>query len=213
LHVVADGAWTAAHDRSHQCIAAEHLFFALLHDDDVNAVLERAGADVHALFDEVTLLVDTVPTTSVPADDVLLRAMWARVTSGGDDVRPVDVLVALLAHDELRALVPLRTRNITRLSVLLALVPRPPRVVPTTAQAALVLHNDDHTSAEFVASVLHDVVKLDPAVALVRMREVHEAGQAVVATLATAQALEVAARVEKSARARGYPLAVSLQPA
>ncbi|OOR87859.1 hypothetical protein B0181_09420 [Moraxella caviae] len=81
------------------------------------------------------------------------------------------------------------------------------------AKYAVILHNDDYTTMDFVVAVLMQVFghDLDKAVAL--MYQVHEQGSAVAAVYVKEIAETKAAQVVQLAENAQYPLLATIEPA
>jgi ATP-dependent Clp protease adaptor protein ClpS len=77
----------------------------------------------------------------------------------------------------------------------------------------VLLHNDDFTPAEFVTQALHDVFGLGWARATLVMVKAHVSGTAQVTVLPRDEAQARVAQVHSRARAAGWPLRLSAQPA
>lgn len=76
---------------------------------------------------------------------------------------------------------------------------------------AIIMHNDDYTTMEFVVWVLVSVLNLPMNVAYERMMSIHQDGQAVVATLPKEVAEMKAQQIRQLAEQQEYPLLVTLQ--
>jgi ATP-dependent Clp protease adaptor protein ClpS len=77
----------------------------------------------------------------------------------------------------------------------------------------VLFHNDDKTTMEFVVAVLVEIFRKDQESAVKIMMEVHEKGIGLVAVEPYERAEFHRDQVVSLARARGYPLAVSIEPA
>ncbi len=76
---------------------------------------------------------------------------------------------------------------------------------------AVILHNDDYTTMEFVISVLVDVFRKNLEEARAIMLMVHEKGRGVCGIYPAEVAETKAALVHGKARAAGYPLRCTLE--
>lgn len=76
---------------------------------------------------------------------------------------------------------------------------------------AIILHNDDYTTMEFVVWVLMSVLDLPIHVAHERMMVVHQEGQASVAILPKEVAEMKVEQIRQLAEQEEYPLLVTLQ--
>jgi ATP-dependent Clp protease adaptor protein ClpS len=77
----------------------------------------------------------------------------------------------------------------------------------------VLFHNDDKTTMEFVVAVLVEIFRKDQESAVKIMMEVHEKGIGLVAVEPYERAEFHRDQVVSLARPRGYPLAVSIEPA
>ncbi|MCM2279171.1 MAG: ATP-dependent Clp protease adapter ClpS [Oligoflexia bacterium] len=78
---------------------------------------------------------------------------------------------------------------------------------------AVLLHNDDYTTMEFVVEVLERFFKKTAAEAVEVMLRVHQQGQGVAGIYTRDIAETKAAQVIEYARGRGYPLLCTAKPA
>lgn len=76
---------------------------------------------------------------------------------------------------------------------------------------ALIMHNDNYTTMEFVVWVLVSVLNLPMDVAYERMMTIHQEGQAVVAILPKEVAEMKVQQICQLAEQEEYPLLVTLQ--
>ena len=77
----------------------------------------------------------------------------------------------------------------------------------------VVIHNDDFTTMEFVVFVLMTVFRKTEEEATQLMLEVHHIGRAPVATYSYDIATSMANRATELARAEGFPLRLTVEPA
>lgn len=77
----------------------------------------------------------------------------------------------------------------------------------------VILHNDDDTPMDFVVGILRTVFKKATADAGRIMMEAHEHGFALVEVVPYEQAELHVEQTRNLARARGYPLSLSIEPA
>lgn len=75
---------------------------------------------------------------------------------------------------------------------------------------ALIMHNDDYTTMEFVVWVLVNILNLSVATAYDLMMQIHEEGQAKVAVLPKEIAEMKALRIHQLAEQEEFPLLVTL---
>lgn len=84
-----------------------------------------------------------------------------------------------------------------------------PKKPPMTA---IIMHNDDYTSMEFVVWVLMSVLRLNETEAFMRMLEIHQKGRACVAILPHEIAQSKAEKIKRLAENEEFPLLVTLEP-
>ena len=128
LQTVVERALRDADERQHEFSTVEHLLFAMLTSDAASAVLRGAGADVVELKADVeSYLKDsveplpegvTVPVRpSLGFSRVVQRAALHVQSSGRDEVKPANVLVAIFAEQDSHARYLLEEAGCTRLSL------------------------------------------------------------------------------------------------
>ena len=205
-----------------QALTLEH-FLAVIARDEAGAELLRAcGADPAELVRELDEYLELLAERSRrdPLADPLLeralsRAALHAVASGQPTLGVGAVLVTLIAEREAYAAMLLHAQGVDPLDVLRGVAHGRRAPDPAPAEGAVLavrFHNDDYTTMEFVVLALTEIVGLPRERAAALMREVHEAGGAVVARLPRAEALACVAEVQARAAARGYPLRCSLEP-
>jgi ATP-dependent Clp protease adaptor protein ClpS len=100
--------------------------------------------------------------------------------------------------------------------------PEAPQVLPgttTVEQTALaprwkvILHNDDVTTFEFVVLLLISIFQKELEEAVRLTQEVHDTGAALVTVTGLERAELYVEQVHSLARAQGFPLAASMEPA
>ena len=96
----------------------------------------------------------------------------------------------------------------------------PPRLRPDHDEHAererpwrVLLHNDDYTPMEYVTGILHRVFKLGWARSVLVMARAHTSGRAEVAVLPRHEASTRVATAHARARADGWPLRFTQEPA
>jgi len=121
----------AAHEaqrRRHELMTIEHLLFALAHDADTSRVIKRSGGNVDklktlmekALTDEQTAVPGDFPVAPEPSrgfQRVLQRAAWHVESSGKDELRGENVLVAIFSEPDSSAVHALHQIGTSRLDV------------------------------------------------------------------------------------------------
>ncbi|MBU0550196.1 AAA family ATPase [Myxococcota bacterium] len=131
LKIALEVAIDAARDRRHEFSGTEHLFYALLHDQDTRLVIEDCGGDADALKREVEAFIEDegqiprVPkhyilkvSPSLGFQEVLQRAIANAESSARGEVAGPHVLAALYLLDDCYSVYLLKRAGIQRLDVL-----------------------------------------------------------------------------------------------
>ncbi len=111
--------------RRHEYVTVEHLLYALMFDDATADIVKNAGGDVKALkkkleafLDEMDQLDDDVqPTASLGVQRAIRRAAMHVQSSGKEEVKGANVLVAMFAEPDSFAVSALESLGVTRLDV------------------------------------------------------------------------------------------------
>ncbi|MDB4998849.1 MAG: clpA [Myxococcaceae bacterium] len=115
--------------RRHEFVTIEHLLYALLFDDGTALVVRHAGGNVSTLKKEIEKYLDEEvdalpeetfldsPTPSLGVQRAIRRAVAHVQSSGKDEVKGANVLVALYAERESFAVAALEQAGVTRLDV------------------------------------------------------------------------------------------------
>ncbi len=117
-----------AERRRHDLMTVEHLLFALLHDDATANVIHKSGGDVprlkaaveNALEQELTQVPDDRPVRPAPSrgfQRVLQRAAIHVESSGKEELRGYNLLVAIFAESDSLAAQLLSDHGVTRFDV------------------------------------------------------------------------------------------------
>lgn len=77
---------------------------------------------------------------------------------------------------------------------------------------AIIIHNDDYTTMEFVVWVLMSVLRLDETSAVTHTMNIHHTGQACVAVLPHEIAQSKANKIRLLAEKEEFPLMITLRP-
>ena len=120
---------TEAARRRHEYMTVEHLLYALLFDDATAKVIRHSGGDVKALKakleqfleEQMEVLADGAPSTPSPSMGVqrAIRRAAAHVQSSGhEEVKGANVLVAIFAEGDSFAVNLLEEAGVTRLDVI-----------------------------------------------------------------------------------------------
>ncbi len=128
LEIAVSFAAREAHTRRHEFMTVEYLLLALMHDDGTAKVLKKSGANLDklrvglekALTEEQEQLpegadVDPVPTMGFQR--VLQRAAWHVDSSGKEELRGENVLVAMFAEPDSTAVSLLHASGTSRLDI------------------------------------------------------------------------------------------------
>jgi ATP-dependent Clp protease ATP-binding subunit ClpA len=117
---------TVAARHRHDLMTPEHLLYALLHDEETARVVQRSGGDPAAikktlervLQDEMTAAPEAVtPRPSRGFQRVLQRAAIHVESSGKEELKGVNVLIAIFAEVESPAVRVLNEHGVTRYDV------------------------------------------------------------------------------------------------
>ena len=114
--------------RGHDVVTVEHLLFALLHDEETRGVVRKAGGDlnaIHAALEKVLTedLESGEPEGAVPPSPsrgfqrVLQRAAIHVESSGKEELKGENLLVAIFAETDSPAVQALETGGLTRYDV------------------------------------------------------------------------------------------------
>jgi ATP-dependent Clp protease ATP-binding subunit ClpA len=117
-----------AQRRRHELMTVEHLLFALTHDQETSRVIAKAGGNVERLkrtlaevldreMTAVPLDEDVVPTPSRGFQRVLQRAAWHVESSGKDELKGYNVLVAIFSEVDSYAVAALKDCGTSRYDV------------------------------------------------------------------------------------------------
>jgi len=118
-----------AQRRRHEYVTVEHLFYALLFDQETKDVLQNAGADIDKLKkklekfldDEIEATTDDdevdSPTLSLGFQRVVGRAAMHVQSSGNEELKGKNVLVAIFAEQDSPTVVFLSEQGVGRLDV------------------------------------------------------------------------------------------------
>ena len=117
-----------AQRRRHDLMTVEHLLYALLHDEATAKVVRKSGGDVESIklalervFDQDMPRVpgsrDLVPSPSRGFQRVLQRAAFHVQSSGKDELKGYNVLVAIFAEADSPAVQVLNDAGVTRYDV------------------------------------------------------------------------------------------------
>ncbi|HWL87392.1 MAG TPA: Clp protease N-terminal domain-containing protein, partial [Polyangiaceae bacterium] len=114
--------------RRHEYVTLEHLLYALLFDEATSLVVRHAGGDVSRLKKQLERYLDdkleplpegtlSTPTPALGVQRVIRRALQHVQSSGKDEVKGANVLVAVFAERESFAASLLEQSGVTRLDV------------------------------------------------------------------------------------------------
>ncbi|MCC6933608.1 MAG: ATP-dependent Clp protease ATP-binding subunit ClpA [Deltaproteobacteria bacterium] len=118
-----------AQSRGHECVCAEHLLFALLHNNEALGVLAELSADVDLLKQQLeeffTTKLEILPPQkqtqvyySMGYERIINRAILHSKYSNSENITAGDILIALLNEAESHAVFFLQAQGITKLAVL-----------------------------------------------------------------------------------------------
>ena len=117
-----------AQRRGHDLFTVEHLLYALLHDDETASIIRKSGgnivkikSDLEKVMDEfiahVPDGVEVTPTASRGFHRVLQRAAIHVESSGKEELKGYNVLVAIFAELDSHAVKVLNDAGVTRYDV------------------------------------------------------------------------------------------------
>ncbi|HTJ82262.1 MAG TPA: Clp protease N-terminal domain-containing protein, partial [Polyangiaceae bacterium] len=117
-----------AQRRRHEYVTVEHLFYALLFDQETKEVLRHAGADVDKLKKKLEKFLDEEieattdedfesPTLSLGFQRVVGRAAMHVQSSGKEELKGKNVVVAIFAEQDSPTVVFLSEQGVSRLDV------------------------------------------------------------------------------------------------
>jgi ATP-dependent Clp protease adapter protein ClpS len=199
-------ALAAANERQHEYATLEHLLLALIDDEDASTVMRACSVDLDKLRRDLIACIESElenPVTdgsedAKPTEDfhrVIQRAATHAQAVGREKVTGANVLVAILAERECRAVAFLQQQGVARYELTRYIShgigsdrvsldlkggddPRQDTASNTTAgiTAQVLLLNDDYTPMEFVVHVLERMFDKDHETAVRIMFEIHHEG-------------------------------------
>lgn len=128
LVLIFEAAFREALAMNHAYLGLEHLLYALLHDASVEEVIAACGADPRRLIAEVRAYLkedieqrlgtdESEPRQTPAIQRAIQRAIWHMRSAEKEDIKPVDLLVAVLDEDESYAQYFLKKHGIKRLDI------------------------------------------------------------------------------------------------
>jgi ATP-dependent Clp protease ATP-binding subunit ClpA len=128
LEIAVSFAAREAHTRRHEFMTVEYLLLALMHDESTAKVLKKSGANLDklrtglekALAEEQEQLpegTDVDPMPTMGFQRVLQRAAWHVDSSGKEELRGENVLVAMFAEPDSTAVALLLASGTSRLDI------------------------------------------------------------------------------------------------
>jgi ATP-dependent Clp protease ATP-binding subunit ClpA len=128
VNIACSLAATEARRRRHDMLTVEHLLYALLHDQASAEIVRKSGGDVERIkreleriFDEdmpvVPGLDDTIPVPSRGFQRVLQRATLHVESSGKEELKGYNILIAIFSEVESPAVQALNQHGVTRFDV------------------------------------------------------------------------------------------------
>ena len=210
LHV----AQHAARSRGHETLPSFHLLYGALQIDALTDAMRAAGGDVDALESKLLSILDERGRESlILTEDAqrVLSHIYAVATHNERRATPTDLWSSLI-RSEAAALLP--EVGIDGRKVLVSLIhgATEPDVPATGPDVFIVLRNDDHTTQEFVATILRDIFGKSDADAHAITLEVHTHGRGIVCRSSLAEARPKIAEVRARATRHGFPLWIATEP-
>lgn|GEM_PF-1011869 len=216
-----------AEESMHRAVRHEHVLRLTLEHPDVHRLLVNVEADVETLISAMQQRVAQLPTV-VSEDHIALaepsllravhRAMVFVLGTEREQVRPVDLFLAIMAELEPELAALFQSHGCTRFQLVLFLS-HGVLAHPTTfddvddGTVRVVMHNDHYTTQEWVVYVLHDKFGLDPSEARGFMLEIHNHGQATVTHMDKAKASGMVKEILDESTTAGMPLKITLASA
>jgi len=128
LEIAMNLAHSEASRRRHEIITVEHLLYALIHDQETAKVIERSGGSIRKLKDLLDTAIndgqDALPEDRFPSPEpsrglrrVLQRAAWHVESSGKDELKSENVLVAIFSETDSAAAQALEAAGTSRLDI------------------------------------------------------------------------------------------------
>jgi ATP-dependent Clp protease ATP-binding subunit ClpA len=113
--------------RRHEYVTIEHLLYALLFDDATADIVRHAGGDVKSLKKKLEAFLDdmealeegaeVMPTASLGVNRAIRRAAMHVQSSGKEEVKGANVLVAMFSEADSFAVSALESMGVTRLDI------------------------------------------------------------------------------------------------
>lgn len=214
-----------AEGRGHAAVLAPHVLLALLEDPHIGALCAGQGADLARLDGELLALLDEIPASLELA---ALDLRWLRYVTDAASAAArgrrsrsfsnTDLLGAAVRYADPVTGERLARAGLDKLALLRRLAhgeapaALPVPELPPDARCALVMHNDDYTTQDFVVGLLIGVYGYRANGAEDRMLAVHYEQRAVIWRGLYRDALTRLARTEERCRDAGMPLIVTLEP-
>src|SRR5262249_13259550 len=127
VNIACDLAAREARRRNHDLLTVEHLLYALLHDKATAQIVAKAGGDVERLKRELERICDEEMGSSAGEDAtripsrgfqrVLQRAALHVESSGKEELKSHNILVAIFSEVESPAVHALNQSGVTRFDV------------------------------------------------------------------------------------------------
>ncbi len=127
VQIALNFAMTDARNRRHEFAGVEHLLLALLLESSTKRLMRRIGADAEKIADEVRVFLDEMetvpeeylsePEPSVGFRRVISRALRHVQSSGNEEVRSDNLLIAIFAESDSHARFLLEENGVTRLKI------------------------------------------------------------------------------------------------
>jgi ATP-dependent Clp protease ATP-binding subunit ClpA len=123
LTFILEAAFKEAAKRGNELFTVEHILYALTFNKDVSEIIESCGGDVERIRERLEEFFrahcgegdEVVKTLAV--DRILHKAFQQVASSGGDEVKPKDLLVAIFSEGDSFAQYYLAEEGVTRLDV------------------------------------------------------------------------------------------------
>jgi ATP-dependent Clp protease adapter protein ClpS len=218
INAVLSAAAHEAGSRGHELITLEHLMLSLSYDDGIESLIVSKGIDAdrlrEGLREELARVTVTPDLKTLPELDSRAELVVRLASARRAYPTPRSLFDAIEDGPDSCARTLLAARGEPRSN------PEPPadasgpyRSPPRPGTTAVRLWNDKRTTVACVVGALVEHVGVDESRACYLAYRVHFEGSFVVALREKSEAEEVAQRMMKAARAKGFPLRVTTEDA
>lgn len=212
LHIARHEANTRQHP-----LAALHLLYGLLQNDEITAAIRGLGGDPDAIEDRLLGALDSAPPRDERAcwEELRIAIGWA-LHLGNQGKRKAGVAdlwggIMHIGAETTRIVEAKEAGGVRVADVLARLIHGDVSPAPERGAVRVVLVNDDITPQELVIDILQRVFELNQNAATERMLEAHHEGSGTVAQFPAREARAKVDAAHDLARKRGSPLLFRLE--